>query len=55
MAKSVALLVNPANSALAEEETKEATSAAQMLGLELHVLKASTDAVMHNAADGMVG
>jgi putative ABC transport system substrate-binding protein len=42
-AKMVALLVNPANPALAEEETREATSATQMLGLELHVLKASTE------------
>jgi putative ABC transport system substrate-binding protein len=43
MAKSVALLVNPADPAVAEEETKEAMSATHMLGLELHVLKASTE------------
>jgi putative ABC transport system substrate-binding protein len=59
MAKTVALLVNPANSALAEEETKEATSAAQMLGLELHVLKASTeeqlDAVFANLSQSRAG
>jgi putative tryptophan/tyrosine transport system substrate-binding protein len=42
-AKTVALLVNPADPSLAEEETMEAMSAAQMLGLELHVLKASTE------------
>jgi putative ABC transport system substrate-binding protein len=42
-AKTVALLVNPANPALAEEETREAMSATQLLGLELHVLKASTE------------
>jgi putative tryptophan/tyrosine transport system substrate-binding protein len=42
-AKTVALLVNPADPALAEEETREAMSAAQMLGLELHLLKASTE------------
>jgi putative ABC transport system substrate-binding protein len=41
--KTVALLVNPADPALAEEETREAMSATQMLGLELHVLKASTE------------
>jgi putative tryptophan/tyrosine transport system substrate-binding protein len=42
-AKTVALLVNPASPAVAEEETREAASATQMLGLELHVLKASTE------------
>jgi putative ABC transport system substrate-binding protein len=42
-AKTVTLLVNPDDQAIAEEQTKEATSAAQMLGLELHVLKASTE------------
>jgi putative tryptophan/tyrosine transport system substrate-binding protein len=41
--KTVALLVNPADPSIAEEVTKEAMSAAQMLGLELHVLKASTE------------
>ena len=41
-AKTVALLVNPADPAVADEEIKEATSATQILGLELHVLKAST-------------
>jgi putative ABC transport system substrate-binding protein len=43
-AKTVALLVNPASPAVADEETREAASATQMLGLELHVLKASTEA-----------
>ena len=43
MAKTVALLVNPASPAVADEETREAASATQMLGLELHVLKASTE------------
>ena len=42
-AKTAALLVNPANPLLVEEEIRETTSAAQMLGLELHVLKASTE------------
>jgi putative ABC transport system substrate-binding protein len=40
----VALLVNPASPAVADEETREAASAARTLGLELHVLKASTEA-----------
>jgi putative tryptophan/tyrosine transport system substrate-binding protein len=42
-AKIVALLVNPADPAVAEGQTRETMSAAQMLGLELHVLKASTE------------
>jgi putative tryptophan/tyrosine transport system substrate-binding protein len=43
-AKTVALLVNPFDPAVVEEQTREAMSAARMLGLELHVLKASTEA-----------
>ena len=43
-AKIVALLVNPADPAVAEDQTREAMSAARMLALELHVLKASTEA-----------
>ena len=43
-AKTVALLVNPADPAVAEDQTREAMSAARTLGLELHVLKASTEA-----------
>ena len=43
-AKTVALLVNPADPAVAEDQTREGMSAARMLGLELHVLKASTEA-----------
>jgi putative tryptophan/tyrosine transport system substrate-binding protein len=42
-AKTAALLVNPASPSNAEEQIREATSAAQMLGLEFHVLKASTE------------
>jgi putative ABC transport system substrate-binding protein len=41
-AKNVAFLVNP-DPSYADEETREATSAAQVLGLELHILKASTE------------
>jgi putative ABC transport system substrate-binding protein len=37
------LLVNPADPALAESQTKDFLAAAQTLGVELHVLNASTD------------
>jgi putative ABC transport system substrate-binding protein len=37
------LLVNPADPALAEMTTKEVQAAARTLGLELHVLNASTE------------
>ena len=39
----VALLVNPAHPTLAETNTKELRAAARALGLELHVLNASTE------------
>jgi putative ABC transport system substrate-binding protein len=39
----IALLVNPANPGLAESATKEMQAAARTLGLELHVLNASTE------------
>jgi putative tryptophan/tyrosine transport system substrate-binding protein len=42
-ASVMALLVNPANPALAEITTKEVQVAARTLGLELHVLNASTE------------
>ena len=42
-ASVIALLVNPANPALAETNTKEVQAAARALGLELHVLNASTE------------
>jgi putative ABC transport system substrate-binding protein len=42
-ASVMALLVNPANPALAETTTKEVQAAARILGLELHVLNASTE------------
>jgi putative tryptophan/tyrosine transport system substrate-binding protein len=42
-ARVMALLVNPADPAVAETQTKDALSAAQTLGLELHVLNASTE------------
>jgi putative ABC transport system substrate-binding protein len=51
-ARVMALLVNPADAAIAETETRETLSAARTLGLELHVLNASTeqefDAVLAN-------
>jgi putative ABC transport system substrate-binding protein len=42
-ASVMALLVNPANPALAETATKEVQAAARNLGLELHVLNASSE------------
>jgi putative ABC transport system substrate-binding protein len=42
-ARVVALLVNPANPNLAEANTKELSAAARALGLEFHVLNASTE------------
>ena len=42
-ASVMALLVNPANPALAETTAKEVQAAALSLGLELHVLNASTE------------
>jgi putative ABC transport system substrate-binding protein len=42
-ARVIALLVNPANPTLAETNSKELQAAARTLGLELHVLTASTD------------
>jgi len=42
-ARVVALLVNPADPALAETESREVLSAAHALGLELNVLNASTE------------
>ena len=42
-ASVIALLVNPANPTVAETNTKELQAAARTLGLELHVLNASTE------------
>jgi putative ABC transport system substrate-binding protein len=42
-ARVMALLVNPANPTLAETNSKELQAAARTLGLELHVLNASTE------------
>jgi putative tryptophan/tyrosine transport system substrate-binding protein len=42
-ARVIALLVNPANPTVAESNTKELQAAARTLGLELHVLNASTE------------
>jgi putative ABC transport system substrate-binding protein len=43
MASVMAALVNPANPTLAETNTKELQAAARTLGLELHMLNASTE------------
>jgi len=61
-ARVIALLVNPANPAIAETESREMLAAAHTLGLELHVLNATAegefDAAVANAmqlrADGLV-
>ena len=42
-ATSVALLVNPANPAIAEPEHQQLATASRALGIELHVLNASTE------------
>jgi putative ABC transport system substrate-binding protein len=42
-ARVMALLVNPADPGLSESQTKDSLSAAQTLGLELHVLNASSE------------
>jgi putative ABC transport system substrate-binding protein len=42
-ARVMALLVNPANPIVAESQAREAQSAAQTLGVNLHVLNASTE------------
>jgi len=42
-ARVMALLVNPTQSATTEVETREAISAARTLGLELHILNASSE------------
>ena len=42
-ASVIALLVNPANPTVAETNTKEVQAAARTLGLELHILNASTE------------
>ena len=61
-ASVMALLVNPANPSLAEPNTKELQAAARTLGLELHVLNASSESdfngvfakVMQLQAGGLV-
>ena len=58
-AKIVALLVNPANSTVAETQSREAFSVAPTLGVDLHVLHASTehdlDAVFANLIQSRAG
>jgi len=57
-AKTVALLINPSDPAVADEETREAASATQILGLEVNVLKASTleqlEAVFANLSQSQI-
>ena len=49
-----ALLVNPANPALAEPATKEVQAAARALGLELHVLNANTEGEFDGAFSKLI-
>jgi putative ABC transport system substrate-binding protein len=42
-ARIMAMLVNPADAGIAETETRDTLSAARTLGLDLHVLNASTE------------
>ena len=48
-ATAVALLVNPANAVIAEAETRTVQTAARTLGLQLHILQASTEAEVERA------
>jgi putative ABC transport system substrate-binding protein len=48
-ATSLALLVNPTSPNLAEVQSKDLQTAARSLGLQLHVLRASTDADFNTA------
>jgi putative ABC transport system substrate-binding protein len=50
----VGLLVNPANPVLADNQTREFLAAAQTLGVELHVLNASTDSDLDAAFANLV-
>jgi putative tryptophan/tyrosine transport system substrate-binding protein len=43
IARTVALLINPTNSALAEPTTREVQVAAHILGLQVHILNAGTE------------
>ena len=48
-ATAFALLVNPANAVVAEAETRAVQTAARTLGLQLHILQASTEAEIDSA------
>ena len=52
-ASSVALLVNPTNRVLAEPLSRDALAAARALGLQLHILHASTDGEIEAAFAGL--
>jgi ABC-type uncharacterized transport system substrate-binding protein len=53
-ARIMAMLVNPADTALAETETRETLAAARTLGLELHVLHASSEQEFDAAFENVV-
>jgi len=54
-ARVMALLVNPTDPGLAEPQSREVRSAAQTLGLELHVLNASTESEFEAAFAKLIG
>jgi putative tryptophan/tyrosine transport system substrate-binding protein len=53
-AKTFALLVNPTSRVLAEAQSQDVVEAARTLGLQLQVLRASTDGELNNAFASMV-
>ena len=53
-ARVMALLVNPADQALAEITTKDVKAAALALGLELHVLNASSESDFHGVFANLI-
>jgi putative ABC transport system substrate-binding protein len=53
-ASVIGLLTNPTNPALAETATKEVQAAARALGLEVHVLNASTDRDIDDAFSKLI-
>jgi ABC-type uncharacterized transport system substrate-binding protein len=53
-AKVMALLVNPANSTVAETQSREVRAAAHTLGLDLHLLNASTESDFNSVFANLV-
>jgi putative tryptophan/tyrosine transport system substrate-binding protein len=53
-ATMIALLVNPANPALADSLSRETEAAVRLLGLQLHILHASTERDLENVFASLV-